>query len=75
MVVLFRESRKMEGGKGLGGRKSLNQDFCSGRVESEKSVNYLCGYVKQVTGSVYLELIDLFLPFCTFFMSNLLLAS
>ena len=31
-----------------------------------RDLNYLCENVKQVVGSIHLELIDLFLPFCTF---------
>ena len=31
-----------------------------------RNLNYLCENVKQVVGSIHLELIDLFLPFCTF---------
>lgn len=46
MVVLFREMRKIEGRKGFGGWKSLNQESSAGHVKSETSVNYLCEYVK-----------------------------
>lgn len=44
-MVLFREMRKIEGGKGFGGWKSLKQEFS---VKSEISVNYLHDYVKWV---------------------------
>lgn len=46
MVALFQETRKIEGGKGFGGWKSLNQEFSFGHVKSEISVNYMHEYIK-----------------------------
>lgn len=47
-MVLFRETRKIEGGKDFGGWKSLKQEFSVGHVKSEISVNYLRDYAKWV---------------------------
>lgn len=70
MVVLFRETRKSEGGKDFGAWKSLKQEFSVGRVKSELSVNYLCDYVKWViaSGSYRLTSVFFYFPLCARFL-------